>query len=635
MFELGTRLAIAAAACAAAYGGNSMGFVFQTAALFAAYSILLFQLESRGFRTAAVSMVAACVDAGTLALVLGRLGLLSSFGFAVLAPAAFAANRHGANAQIMGPMSAAALMCSHIFFASGGLDRNVYIQIASVLAIGLALNSRRVIVKVAEPVLPSSETLQREEDQDVLRLRESFRRLKEHFQEVTRRSQRDRTAVSIIEAIQKEGADPIEALAGAIAAQTSAEGAILYSPAQFERRLVVCGTGGDVPAKLATGSLEIDLRQPLRQIEEELVAAARDTLGARSRVHTFTSVLRSKGRVRGAICLVHEDPYRLNEAGEILEEVGPIVASLLHNGLEKRSTAARIAVAELLYEFASRIGGAKTASTLASRCIHELIDLLRLDSVGVFRIDGSNTITLAKRGKSTSFLETMSFATGSGMEGWIALGSPELLIPDVHTDSRCSSAASLKHRIGSMALIPIRFSEVPYGYLVACTDRVGGIDTEQIDLLRSLTGELTTAIARLEGLGDESSGIATPAELQEAAADCDSGALVHLEPIRRSQVIESIGKPAFEAAMREFARKLRLHLPARALVAKRDEGDMVVLLRNVTMDFARSWANEAAALASFIGVRVLESGSRVPLPMRAKVAPIGKQNGLISEPIAS
>lgn len=637
MFELGTRISIAVSAvvAASALEGGVRSFVWQSAALFVAYSILLFQLERRGFRSPAVSMVAACLDSGILALALGKAHLLSTLGFVVLAPAAYAANRHGASAQAMGPFAAAALICSHLIFGSAAIDRDVYFQVAAVLVIGLALNSRKVIVRVAEPVLPSETPSEGDDSKDVLRLRESFRRLKEHFQELSRRSQRDRTVVSIFEAIHKTGADPLEALAASIASQTGAEGAVVYAPAQLERRLAVCAVGGDVPSKLCVAAMEVDLRQPLRQIEEEVLASIREVLGSRSRVHTSSVILRSKGRIRGAVCLVHEDPYRLNEATEILEEVSPFIAGLLHDELERNLACARVRVAELLYEFASRIGGARTPSALASRCIHELADVLRLDSIAVYRLDGATPIALAKRGRSTAFLETMSFATGAGIEGWLSLGAPELAIPDVHTDSRCSSAKSLKQRIGSCAVIPIRFGEDPYGCLVACTDRVGGIDHEQVDQLRSLTGELSSAIARIENLDIESHGLATPAELQGAAAECEAGVLVHLEPIRRTQVIESIGKPAFDSAMRQYARKVHLQLPANSLIARRDEGDMVVLLRGVSLEFARSWANEAAALASFIGVKLLDSDARVPLPMRAKVAQIGKQNGLISEPVAS
>jgi GAF domain-containing protein len=223
------------------------------------------------------------------------------------------------------------------------------------------------------------------------------------------------------------------------------------------------------------------------------------------------------------------------------------------------------------------------------------------------------------KGIRNRLLDIILFAGGIGLPGWLKIGAPEVWIPNVQEDSRCPREEALKLRIGSFAMLPIQYGDEPYGYLVAATNRSGGVDVSEIELLRAVASELSQAIARLEHDDILASGIATAAEFQ-AAIELGGGHLVQLQPLRKELLLEQFGKPALDRAFRTLVRKLRARLPSGSLVFRRDDGDFLVYLRSVPAEFAVNWANEVSAIASMIGVSDAKGSRRIPLPMRAKVA---------------
>lgn len=632
MFELGIRwtAAIVAAWGVAQYRVPGSSVVLKAAGLLAAYSLLLYLAERRGLRSASVSALAACADAACVAAMLAASSQLDRFGFLVLAPLAYAASRFGASPAIMAPIAAGALLAADGALGAGTFAAPLLGQAAAVLATGLLLNDRRVVVTIAHPVLPFEAAT----SDDSLRLRESFRRLKEMYQDLDRQSRRDRNAVQIAQA--RGGVGPLaQELAAKLRDLTGAESLGLYSVAQLDGRLVARAHSGPYPAPIRDASLPLEMSWGVRQATQATFEAVEKLLPASEYGAHGNVPLRLNGRIVGLACLLHSDPDRLHEALEIAAELADQAAALLSEEEAKEAIERRARSAELLYELAHGLAGAKTSTAAAARAVSQLHEIGPFDHVAAYWLDGSEPILAAHAGRSSRYFETISFAGGPGIGGWLAIGAPEILVFDVFGDMRCSSSEAAPQRIGSYALLPIRFGEQPFGFLSAATSQVGGIDVEDGERLRALCAELTHAVARLEGADLHAHGLATAGELQKAIADGPAGQLVYLEPHRRQQLIEQFGKAAFDSALIQYSRRLKDRLPSGSLVARRPEGDYVVLLRGVSAEFAISWANEASALASFIGLSAAPGAARVPLAMRAKVAELASQKGEILERIAS
>jgi putative methionine-R-sulfoxide reductase with GAF domain len=636
MFELGIRL-IAALVCAAGAWTLKLPAwesIAKVSAMIAAYSVLGFLLERRGLRNAMAAGFMACLDALCVALLLAAAGQLDRFGFLVLAPIAYAASRFGSLPTSMAPIAAGGVIAAHTLYSRAAAPGIMLsLQAAAILAVGLLLNHRRIVVKVAQPVLPTApEPLaDAHEARESLELRESFRKLKEIYQDLERKSRRDRLSVSLFEARTKQGEPFFKALAMKLRDITQAESLALYTLAQFDERMIVRGTSGDYPSTIRDASVDVDLRHSAKQIATDSLTALNAISAGKSPQRLANVVLRHEGKVIGMICLSATHPDHLADALEIAEEMADSTAAMIVEETRRQSHSRRMAEAELLYELATSMHGAKNASSLAARAARDAWELLEVDHLGIFFLDGSEAFMAAHQGANIRFLDVMSFAGGPGIEGWQDLGSPELVVFDVFEDPRVPQQMALKKRVGSFALFPIQFGDKPYGYVTAATHRTGGVDVETVELLRSVAGELSHAIARLEGLDLDAAGIASPGEFHAAVQATPTGHLVFLDPSRKDRLIEQFGKPAFENALRQFARKLRAKLPANSLVCRRPDGDYMVLLRGVSAEFAVSWANEMCALASFIGLRLPESDQRIPLALRAKVADLSQQTRQLSE----
>jgi GGDEF domain-containing protein len=246
-------------------------------------------------------------------------------------------------------------------------------------------------------------------------------------------------------------------------------------------------------------------------------------------------------------------------------------------------------------------------------------------------IEDSKEVILAKQGSKARLLDCMSFAEGPGVTGWVATGAPELVLFDARLDQRCDPDETLKRRIGSFTLIPLWTGTQLAGYLSASSQLAGGIDLDQVAALRLVSAELSRAFERITG--SKAGGLMTPLEFSRATAGRD-GAYVYLEPLRKEQMITSFGFASYEEALRKLAHQVRAKLPEGSCLCRRDQGDFLVFL-DAGEEFARDWANEVAASASFIALSSSETAKRVPLALRAKVAQMTPQSNRLSKEFAA
>jgi len=627
MVELAIRLLAAGGMVLVAgiLGWETFDTVWQTALCVCGYGAGVYILRLRGEYNPGLAGIAACLDAAAIAAILVTQGALTNFGFLVLAPIAYAAAKYGSLPSAMAPIAAFTLLGADQW-SNGGVysTPEAMGHALGVLVVGILLNHRRIVVSVAKPVLPEAvEPLQSEEPEAYLELRESFRKLKDMYHELERRSRRDRHAADLrLAASEGEGRLP-RRLANQLKKLSGAAGISIYTLADHGKSIVVRAAEGSMPDSLRQFALHVRVGEAGARVRDAADQALRALSDPEESPLFRNVVLTHRGRVVGMVCVYHDEPGRLNAAAEIVEDLAPLAAEIVQDSVRRTASEDRMRRAELLYEISSVEAGATTENTLASRVIQELSSICDLEHLSIVWLNGSEGLPAATHGPHLRPLEAMSFASGPGLEGWLSVGSPEIVAFDISEDVRCRRSEMSKMRIQSLVVVPVGLDEAPIGYLSAASPRSGAIDVQTVESVRLVAAEFSQALVRLRSAAVSApAGITLPGEFYERATSSESGCFVYLEPLRKEDLLNKYGRPAMELALRQFVHRLRTKLPHGAAVCRRSEGDFVVFLPDSNENLARGWANEAAAMASMIGLPVDENGKRVPLAIRAKVAAV-------------
>jgi hypothetical protein len=637
MFELIARLGIVSAALVLAgfFGVPDFDVCWKVAALVSAYALFANRLESNGMMSPGVAGAFAVADAIAIGMLIAAAGHLGLIGFLVLVPCAYAVSRFAAQPASMAPLAAASLPLGERFAGSGDLHSTpLLIQAGGILLIGLLLSQRVVTIpdlrRFGEDEREEEETAQEPakpqepESEAYLELREKYRQLRDLYQEMERRTRNDRFATQLREACYGSSAQLHERLAEKAKELCGADGAVLYTLAQYGDSMIVQGVSGDVPRALQTAAIGISASDGAAQIRENFEQALL-SIQTDERKHEMANVLLSdRGRMVGMLCLTCLQGA-IDAVRDAAESLAPHLAALLREETEGEELKRRLKETEVLYEMAATGRGSDTPLNLAARVLRELSEVLNLDHLGVFSLEEDEARALASHGKDFALLQAMSFANGPGIRGWLRTGAPELVLFDVREDSRCPAAEALKRRVGSYCVFPIQFGIEPTGFLAAATHRTGGLDVPEVEMLRAVAAELGQAWARMEHGASGAAGLMTPREFQSEVAGRRDGTLVYLEPLKRQQLLDSYGKPALDHALRQYATRVQARLPIGGALCRRFEGDYVAFLPEFGQEAASRWANHVSALASMIGIRTPDGTTRIPLAIRSKVAPLDPQ----------
>ena len=658
MFELVIRVVLASGAMAAAgiLGRPSFDLTWRAALLFAAYSCVAYVMEQRKLRNPGAAGLVALADCGIATVFLADLGLLNQIGFLSATPMAWAFFRHRSNAAMMAPLAASWLLVGANLFGGGNaFTPSLLLQALGVLLAGLAMEQARVVIGERRPVAAADPEPEPEHkyNPELLKLlgpdepepepdpatvtareyeefKESFRTLSETARDIERRSRRDRASVQIYEAVVRDRKDPFASLAAKIQDLTGADGVGLYTVTQAGDTLVPRTCSGDVEDAVQETSIDIPRRAMDTEMGDHIQAMLSAVRDPSEKNRFATVLLRAQGRLHGMLTLFHTSGIELEAAVRKAEETAEFIAELIGDQASREEDRRRMREAELLYTVATTVSGANTPTTLASRVVRKLWQTLRLDHLAVHLLDGAQSAVAAREGNDLDLLESITFARGVGLEGWLESGSPLVAMTNARDDARLPAHLALKMRIGSFVLIPLEIGAEPLGYLTAATSRVGGIDTGELETLRVIAAETTQALSRLQNEGRGAEGLATPREFWEIIKRSGVGHLVYLEVPRREEMAKTYGSPAIDHAIRRFAVRMRAELPEGAAICRRDQGDYVVYLRSTDEQYVRAWANDVTALASMVGVRTLDGRSRIPLALRAKVALVNQQNHQLS-----
>ncbi len=615
MFEFIARLVLTALLGGAVFFGApaALGVAGQVAAGYAAWSLFLMLLDRRGIRSPGLATFASLIDSALVASAIATLGRTDALAVLAAFPMAYAVRMNGTAATTLAPLSGAIVIASHNLLAQSPLSVNVLLQ--GLAAAGLTVMAAPAMV-VARVVQPEQEFIAEEPPQNVDgELKESYRRLREHTHSSESKHRKARWAMQLFDAVHDESGAPLANLATSLREITGASGLTLYTAHAAQRSLIVQAVSGDVPASLRIQKLPLgkDLaglvgaNQGVHQLDESETAAFVGTIP-----------LKVRQKLVGMIWVCSESEAVHEESLRRAQECADFVAALMHRENENVHLKARLSETEVMYQVASTSIGSETPRTLMARIVRDMGDFLGADHFSAQILDEEDTLIVASHGVPMRWVDSMSFAKGPGISGWLELGAPDLILTDTHGDARCRKEEAMRRRIACYCFIPIRVGEQVYGALAAGSHRVGGVPERSIDALKLVAGEIGLAIERLEGSSAPMCGLVTPQELQEALAT-EMGALIVLDPLRKEEFKREHGADGLELCIRKFAARLRAIAPSGSLVCRR-ESDIVVFVPNTEEAFARNWANEAAATAAMTHFRSADGSKSLPFAVRAKVS---------------
>lgn len=628
MVELSIRLLAASTAVLLAgwLGRPEFDVAWKVGALVAVYAALIYRVDRKGLLNPGLAGFAAVADAFAIAFLTGSAGLLESMGFLVLAPCAYAAARYGSLPTGMAPLAASAVLCSHATLEVGeGSDMKVLAQAGAVMLVGLLLNHRRMVMTVTREVPVAAESPHRgPEPEGYQELRENFRKLRDAYKDLERRSRRDRLVAQLQDARLAKGDRFLPRLAARVQELTGAQSVGLYSVAGYADSLVVRAVCGEMPEAMRTEGFEVEATLAPGQIRHSVGQLLDAVLTDADRSRVEHVLLTDGGAVSGMLVVRHERPDHLSEARERAEELAPFAAALIREHDDRASHNRRLRETEVLYETAVVSAGSDTPIGLCGRVVRHAAELLEVDHFGVFLVEGHDAMPMTHSGVPLRLLEEMNFESGQGVRGWLAEGAPDLALHDAGRDSRLDPTVALKKRIHSFCLVPLQYGESPCGFLTAASHRVGGVDVDELAILKTIAAELSMALGRVIEGSSGPEGLVTAAEFHQLVAG-GKGALVVFETLKHEDLCERFGAPGVEHALRAFERKLRGRLPHGAALCRREGGALAAFLPGVSPQFAESWANEATAHASLIPLKTPDGLEVVPLAVRAKAAQTAPQ----------
>lgn len=586
--------------------------------LLLASSISAAALEKRHMRGPTASALIALVDAAALSSLLASLGALEAAGSLLLLPGLWAVSRFSSSPVLIAPATAGILAASASLWTKDGLSPAFY---PSLLAILLALPmgsgsliSRRLEAPI-EP-LPDEEVVE-EDPSDLLKLRESYRSLRDQYLILEQKSRTGRLAKRILEAAFAK--NPWQKLADSLCADTGVIGLRLYASSLTNSRLVwrassgVCRDAVEGP-KPASGT-GIGGRAIKKRLDS--LAAALKQEGTTE--PTSSLLIKEKGKVIGLIMMDARSEPELASAEEKLRPALSLLGqTLLH--LSKRSDEQRRSrEAEILYSVVSLARGAASQKVVAERIAADLMEVIPADSLSISLLTDSGVTALAHVGRGVEPLNLHSFAHGPGWQGWMRSGSPEILVMDPSEDMRVDQDEALRSRVRSLCIVPLSGEGKVIGWLSASSPRAAALDESHLTTLRIACSELGPALkSASQPRSVIGSGLATSKEFVQALKNSSDGVLVAVEIVGLEDLRRRFGAAALAQAISRTTSLLIAKTPARSLVCRREEGAYAILLRGSSRDDAESWASEVTASASVITLASPDGSARLCLGLRAK-----------------
>jgi GGDEF domain-containing protein len=630
--ELCVRLGLAiAVAVGGLLTGQKQGdFSVPIALVYALISLGVYAIDWYKKRNPGVAGFVAVFDAMFIAAVLSSLGQLDHYGFMVLAPMMWATGRYASDAAAMAPLVAATVMVCSNFFGGPGFTLPTMLHTLGILLIGLLTNQAKVIVKDREVEVEVTREVQFESEESI-RMKETYSSLKSHIAELEESTKRERLGMKLWAAANGNDDPPMIAMAGKLREDTALEGVAIYALDHADRRFVISAVSGKIPEKVRSSALTIGKGLSEAQMIDRLTRQLNEMRDPERGVKIRTLLVKNQGKPCGCLAMFDMQTTAVDAALANTKPVMDYFGGLVSQALKKDDEVRRLREAEVLYGVASVSLGADSKQNLITRVLREIGEVIQVDHLAGFIVDGTDARLVTTVGATHRVMDNLSFAYGSGVSGWLATQSPEVIAVDALEDDRIDRALALKSRIGSLVVLPIMDGDTALGFVTASTHRVGGIDRARLETLRAVTAELTQALIRQESGTDAPLGAMTPTEFYGAVRKGGSGHFVYFDIVNREPLQKEFGKPAVDAAMRKITHRLRMRLPSGGGMCRRDEGDFVAYLNGQSDDAATRWGNDAAALLNGLNLTTPDGRHKLGFVVRAKVAPFAPQKPQVSE----
>ena len=261
MVEVAIRLCVALLFVAVGWlGAAPFDLTWKLAAAVGALSFLNWRFEIRGLKNSGVAGFFAIGDSFALAMFLASANVAPQLGFLVLVPCALAAARFGSPMISMAPLAASSLVAADGMFSRSGIPSPLLLlHAACVLGFSMVLGHRRAQAEpmpAREPLLHLEPRPQLIED-GLIHLRENYRKLRDAYRDLERRSRLDKVAARIGRA--READHFYGELCAALKELSRAGEMAIYTLARFEQIMVVRGTSEDFPRELGAHSVHVDL----------------------------------------------------------------------------------------------------------------------------------------------------------------------------------------------------------------------------------------------------------------------------------------------------------------------------------------------------------------------------------------
>lgn len=546
------------------------------------------------------------IDVCLASAFLGATQLTPVWGWAVILPSIYGVVR-GAQAGIIAVLSTGAILAAEALSTSSGNPRVLVFAVACALATLAVGNSREQML--AEPTeSPLTENLLD---------RERSRQLQDHLTRLERSTEMDLLKLRFHSLRDFEPDRAVRSMIEELERVLEAE------------RVTVCSchqAGSTVHCTRITGSPSAKDQATVADpdhIKRDLIRLIQTYPANPFLVNKEGSLnfpISHEGKIMGMITVIN---YRRTAAfvGQILQNLGPILAAVFADSEVKKNLTYRARQAEFLYELAVVERGGQTEEELCGRVCAEVCDLYQLDSAVVHGITGGRIEVVGGSGRRSSILSTMRFPAHTGIVGWVQAGAVEQLILDTYDDVRCDKDEAQRQRVGSSLVLPIMRGSQLYGALEVSAIQSHRLSQTAIEGIRLAAAELSRSLERLEA-DLKAPAILTETKFRAQLTESQSGHLIHFMVLRRAILIESYGKPALSHAQRRVSHRLLTLLPAGGLLCRTKEGGFLAYHPSSDLGEAQKWANQATAAASLISILNPTTSSQTPFPLTARVANI-------------
>ena len=594
-----------------------------------AYAVLAYLVEQKKLTNPGFAGLMAGLDSLAIGATLAYSDSLESLGLLTVMPIVFAVAKRGSNPLATGPIGAAALLFSGPMAIGGLPTPYAFAQSAAVLAIALLVNQPRLVIRpqtiremIAELADENAQPNQEESNtQSLIDLRERYRRLSSSFRDLERRSRIDRIVSQLMLGRREPGNDfgrIIEKLRAAL----DADGIVLSTVTQSSDRLIVAASAGSVPAETNGLSFPIKPAEAAYHLKDKAELAMRSLTGNDSGQSRFNTLLRFRGYVVGMLTVFVDDPEKIEAMHLRADEAAEAIAHIVMDEKERRRITRRATEAELMYEIVARLDGATTQPDLGKRVCKLLQDCLHCEHIGVWALNGSEPLLLAKHGKAIRLFESLRFDP-IGLEGWIQKGAPSIAAFSTFDHLFVNQSDAAKLRIGSYLLVPILAGDVPIGFITAGSAPHSALTPDDLKVIRDSAYELAHAFSAINGTSNEQSrGMLSVPEFQDAVVSMNSeqACMVYFEPLKFSEIAEEVGPAAIEQATRQLGLLIRRHAPLDGQVCRKSDGSFIVMLPRTDFAAAETWANEVATTAAMRNLEGAPGIASVSLAVKARVA---------------